>query len=429
MNRVIRPEKELLRTILTRPALPDAQLDLSVATIFNEVKLHGDAALIELTARFDKVSLHELRVPEKAFIEAEQTLPASLKAAIRTAAENIETFHRSQTESEKTIETTPGVTCWRKAVPIQSVGLYIPGGSAPLFSTVLMLGIPAKIAGCPKRILCTPPAKDGSVNPAILFAASVAGIDEVYTVGGAQAIAAMTYGTATIPKVDKLFGPGNQYVTAAKRFAQNNGVAMDLPAGPSEVLVVADVTILPSFVAADLLAQAEHGADSQVIFLTDSETFAGHVSDEVDRQLKLLPRAEIAASALNNSICIVTAAEKWGEIINEYAPEHLIVMGTYENRVMEEVVNAGSVFLGPFTAESFGDYASGTNHTLPTAGFARAYSGVSLDSFVKKITYQRVEERGLRELGPVVMEMARAEELEAHAAAIQVRLNELMDKQ
>lgn len=423
MNIVIRPEKELLESLLQRPSLPDAQLDLSISSIFKEVKTRGDKALRELTLRFDKLALTTFRVPEEAFTEAERGLAESLKNAIKTAAANIETFHRSQIEQEKIIETTPGVTCWRKSVPVQSVGLYVPGGSAPLFSTVLMLGIPAKIAGCPKRILCTPPSKDGKVNPAILFAAQLAGIDEVYTVGGAQAIAAMTFGTASIPKVNKLFGPGNQYVTAAKRMAQNSGVAIDLPAGPSEVLVAADSSVSPIFIAADLLAQAEHGADSQVVLLTDSENFALRVNDEVNRQLQLLPRADIAGEALKSSVCVVTQVENWAEIINEYAPEHLIVMGEYEQQVLTEVVNAGSVFLGKYTAESFGDYASGTNHTLPTAGFAKNFSGVSLDSFVKKITYQRVEEGGLRKLGPVVIEMAEAEELQAHAAAIQVRLN------
>lgn len=427
MNIVIQPEKELLQALLTRPTLPDSQLELSISSIFKEVRKRGDAAIAELTERFDKVALTNFRVPESAFQQAENVLSDSLKLAIRTAASNIETFHRSQIEEGKMIQTSPGVSCWRKSIPVQSVGLYIPGGSAPLFSTVLMLGIPAKIAGCPQRVLCTPPAGDGSVNPAILYAAKIAGIDEVYTIGGAQAIAAMTFGTDTIPKVVKLFGPGNQYVTAAKRLAQNYGVAIDLPAGPSEVLVAADDSICAEFVAADLLAQAEHGADSQVVFLTDSEKYAVLVNEEVKRQLDLLPRTQIAAEALKNSVCIINPIEKWGQIINEYAPEHLIVMGKYEKQI-NEVTNAGSVFLGPFTAESFGDYASGTNHTLPTAGFAKAYSGVSLDSFVKKVTYQRVEELGLRQLGPIVIEMAKAEELEAHAAAIQVRLNTLNEQ-
>lgn len=425
MNIVIRPEKELLLSLLQRPTLPDSELDSTISEIFKAVKMRGDDVLREFTLQFDQVAVTDLRVPDSAFEQAEKALSVSLKNAIKIAAINIETFHRSQKEEEKIIETTPGVTCWRKSVPVQSIGLYIPGGSAPLLSTVLMLGIPAKIAGCPKRILCTPPAKGGSINPAILFAAKVAGINEVYMVGGAQAIAAMTIGTTSIPKVNKLFGPGNQYVTAAKRFAQTNGVAIDLPAGPSEVLVAADDSVSPVFVAADLLAQAEHGADSQVVLLTNAEVFALSVKEEMSRQLALLPRATIAAKALEKSVCVVTEVENWSGIINEYAPEHLIVMGNYEQEVVSEVVNAGSVFLGKYTAESFGDYASGTNHTLPTAGFAKAYSGVSLDSFVKKITYQRVEENGLRNLGPIVIEMAQAEELQAHAAAIEVRLNTL----
>ena len=319
----------------------------------------------------------------------------------------------------------PGVTCWRKAVAVQSVGLYIPGGTAPLFSTVLMLGIPAKIAGCPKRILCTPPAKDGTVHPAVLFAASVAGINEIYKVGGSQAIAAMSLGTESVPKADKLFGPGNQYVTAAKQYAQQSGIAIDLPAGPSEVLVAADDSVPARFIAADLLAQAEHGADSQVVLVTDSELFVAEIQQELKEQLSQLPRSEIAQQALENSVAIVVDAPKWAEIINQYAPEHLILMGKYEQEIIAKVVNAGSVFLGEFTAESFGDYASGTNHTLPTAGYARAYSGVSLDSFVKKITYQRISENGLKNLGNTVIELAKAEQLEAHAQAIEVRLAQI----
>ncbi|MES2554794.1 MAG: histidinol dehydrogenase [Bacteroidota bacterium] len=422
MKILINPSAEALTEALKRPKLEEMQLEETVRVVFQEVEQSGDQALRMFTERFDGVKLNALKVSESEIIQAEALVSESLKKAIRIAAENIERFHTSQRESVQIIETTPGVTCWRKSVPVQSVGLYIPGGTAPLFSTVLMLGIPAKIAVCPVRILCTPPAKDGSVHPAILFAASVAGITEIYKVGGSQAIAAMSLGTESILKVDKLFGPGNQYVTAAKQYAQQLGIAIDLPAGPSEVLVAADDSVPAAFIAADLLAQAEHGADSQVILLADSEVFVALIQQELTKQLAQLPRAEIAEQALENSVAIVADSSKWAGIINQYAPEHLILMGKYEQQVVEHVVNAGSVFLGQFTAESFGDYASGTNHTLPTAGYARAYSGVSLDSFVKKITYQRVSETGLQNLGNTVIELAKAEQLDAHAYAVEVRL-------
>lgn len=425
MKKIINPTKEQLREALTRPSLEAENLTDLIQSIFETVKTKGDSALQAYSKQFDQVELltKNFKVSEEEMQAAELLVDSNLKQAIQTAAANIERFHQAQQQVVVEIETSPGVFCWRKSVPIQTVGLYIPGGSAPLFSTVLMLGLPAKIANCLKRILCTPPSKDGTVNPAILYAAKVAGITEVYKVGGAQAIAAMTFGTTTIPKVDKLFGPGNQYVTAAKQFAQGLGVPIDLPAGPSEVLVAADDSVSPAFIAADLLAQAEHGADSQVVFLTDSDSLVEQVQEALAQQLKRLPRAAIASEALQNSTAIVVEAESWSAIVNEYAPEHLIVMGKYENLLEEEVVNAGSVFLGKNTAESFGDYASGTNHTLPTAGFARAYSGVSLDAFVKKITYQRVEDKGLVNLGPTVITMAKAEQLDAHANAIQVRLN------
>ncbi|ASS48707.1 MAG: histidinol dehydrogenase [Candidatus Fluviicola riflensis] len=422
MKLLINPSAEMLTEALKRPKLEGVQLEETVRAVFQQVEQNGDQALRMFTEQFDGVKLDTLKVSDAEIIEAENSLPETLKNAIQMAARNIEQFHTSQQESEQMIETTPGVTCWRKSVPVQSVGLYVPGGTAPLFSTVLMLGIPAKIAACPTRILCTPPAKDGSVHPAILFAASVAGITEIYKVGGSQAIAAMSLGTESIPKVDKLFGPGNQYVTAAKQYAQQLGIAIDLPAGPSEVLVAADDSVPAAFIAADLLAQAEHGADSQVVLLSDSESFVTLIQQELAQQLAQLPRAEIAKQALENSVAIVVDFSKWAEIINQYAPEHLILMGKYERLVVEQVVNAGSVFLGQFTAESFGDYASGTNHTLPTAGFARAYSGVSLDSFVKKITYQRVSETGLQNLGNTVIELAKAEQLDAHANAVEVRL-------
>lgn len=422
MKILINPTEKALVEALTRPKLEEVQLEETIRSVFQEVAKTGDTALYRFTAQFDSVELKTLKVTEAEINQAAVLLPESLKYAIRRAAKNIELFHFSQQEEEQIIETTPGVTCWRKSVPVQSVGLYIPGGTAPLFSTVLMLGVPAKIAGCPTRILCTPPAKDGTVHPAILFAASVAGITEIYKVGGSQAIAAMAIGTESIPKVDKLFGPGNQYVTAAKQYAQQLGIAIDLPAGPSEVLVAADDSVPASFIAADLLAQAEHGADSQVVLLTNSEAFVGLIQEELKQQLAQLPRGNVAQQALENSVAIVVDASEWAAIINQYAPEHLILMGKHEQQVLEQVVNAGSVFLGQFTAESFGDYASGTNHTLPTAGYARAYSGVSLDSFVKKITYQRVSETGLKNLGNTVIELAKAEQLAAHAYAIEVRL-------
>jgi histidinol dehydrogenase len=422
MKLVVNPTQETITEVLKRPKLEAVQLDETIRNVFREVEQNGDQALKQFTAQFDGVQLAQLKVSESEIERANELLPESLKKAILTAAANIERFHASQQQEVEVIETTAGVTCWRKSIPVQSVGLYIPGGTAPLFSTVLMLGIPAKIAACPVRILCTPPAKDGSIHPAILFAASVAGITEIYKVGGSQAIAAMSIGTESVPKVDKLFGPGNQYVTAAKQYAQQLGIAIDLPAGPSEVLVAADDSIPAAFIAADLLAQAEHGADSQVVLLTDSEAFVGAIQQALTEQLERLPRASVALQALENSVAIVTESSAWAAIINQYAPEHLILMGKYEQEVVEQVVNAGSVFLGQFTAESFGDYASGTNHTLPTAGYARAYSGVSLDSFVKKITYQRVSETGLNNLGNTVIELAKAEQLDAHAYAIEVRL-------
>nr|WP_294861233.1 histidinol dehydrogenase [uncultured Fluviicola sp.] len=424
MKTLINPSKSKLATALTRPELESGNLDTLISEVFSSVKKSGDQALKAFTLQFDRVEITDFLVSEIEFTEAEQAISPELKTAIGIAAQNIGRFHRSQENRGVEVETTPGVICWRKSVPIQTVGLYVPGGTAPLFSTVLMLGIPSGIAENPVRYLCTPPDKQGKIHPAILFAAKTAGIDRVYKIGGAQAIAAMSLGTETIPKADKIFGPGNQYVTAAKAYAQRLGIAIDIPAGPSEVLVAADDSIPASFVAADLLAQAEHGTDSQVVFLTDDERYASEVLQEVQKQLEALPRSGIAREALNSSTVIVIKAEKWPEIINSYTPEHLIVMGKYEELIVQQVTNAGSVFIGKNTAESFGDYASGTNHTLPTSGFARAYSGVSLDSFVKKITYQKVSDEGLRNLGQTVITMAEAEELQGHANAIKVRLSE-----
>jgi histidinol dehydrogenase len=427
MNTRINPNKTEWERLCARPTLNLENLEATIQTVFEQVKSNGDQALIELTKRFDGASLSELEVSSEEWETYIKEVDENLKEAIQTAANNIETFHRSQQLLEEVVETSQGVTCWRKSVAIQRVGLYIPGGSAPLFSTVLMLGIPASIANCPTRILCTPPDSFGQINPAIAYAARLAGVQRIFKVGGAQAIAAMSIGTETIPKVDKLFGPGNQYVTAAKVYAQRLGVAIDMPAGPSEVLVASDDSIPASFVAADLLAQAEHGPDSQVVFLSDSETYLEEVMDQLKLQLLALPRVEIAVEALNNSLMVVLDSENWSGFINTYAPEHLIVMGNYEQQVVNEIINAGSVFIGRFSAESFGDYASGTNHTLPTAGFAKAYSGVSLDSFVKKITYQQVSKEGLINLGGTVVTMAMAEGLQGHAAAVEIRLKQVED--
>lgn len=422
MRIINNPTSNQWSTLSQRPKLDVRDLESTIATVFEAIKQNGDEALKAFTQRFDGVELTELEVSSAEWETYNDQVDEELKRAIRTAATNIELFHRSQQISESPVETTQGVQCWRKSVPIQRVGMYIPGGTAPLFSTVLMLGIPATIAACSERILCTPPDSTGKINPAIAYAAKVAGVQRIFKAGGAQAIAAMAQGTETIPTVDKLFGPGNQYVTAAKIFAQRLGIAIDMPAGPSEVLVAADNSIPSAFVAADLLAQAEHGTDSQVVFVTDCESYIDQVVQEVECQLSELPRAEIAIEALNNSLMVVLDSMAWSGFINTYAPEHLIVMGKYEDQVVKEVVNAGSVFIGPYSAESFGDYASGTNHTLPTTGFARAYSGVSLDSFIKKITYQKVTAQGLQNLGKTVTTMAETEGLQGHANAVNVRL-------
>ena len=374
--------------------------------------------------QFDKVSLSALAVSSEEFDEAENLIDEELKAAIRLAAGNISAFHAAQRFVGKKVETQPGVTCWQKAVPIEKVGLYIPGGTAPLFSTVLMLAVPACIAGCREIVLCTPPGKDGKVHPAVLFAARVAGVQRVFKAGGVQAIAAMAYGTESIPKVYKIFGPGNQYVTAAKQLVSLRDVAIDMPAGPSEVEVLADVTANPVFVAADLLSQAEHGVDSQAVLITTSKELQQAVKDEVERQLNLLPRKEIAARSLANSkLIVVKDMEEAVEMTNAYAPEHLIVETENYMAVAEQIVNAGSVFLGALTPESAGDYASGTNHTLPTNGYAKAYSGVSLDSFIRKMTFQEIKPEGLCKIGPAIEVMAANESLDGHKNAVSVRLD------
>jgi histidinol dehydrogenase len=378
------------------------------------------------TKQFDSVTIDDLQVSEAAINEATLSLEPVLKEAIQLAAKNIKCFHEAQVNGPVTIETMPGVRCWRKTVGIDKVGLYIPGGSAPLFSTVLMLGIPAVIAGCKEIILCTPPSKDGSVHPAILYAASVVGITRIYKIGGVQAIAAMAYGTETVPQVYKIFGPGNQYVTAAKQMVQESGVAIDMPAGPSEVCVLADETCNPGFVASDLLSQAEHGPDSQVLLVSTSSKVVDEINEALTAQLAVLPRKDIAEQALKNSKAIVVdSMEQAIFIVNSYAAEHLIIACKNDETIGEQITNAGSVFLGNYSPESVGDYASGTNHTLPTSGYARAYSGVSVDSFVKKITYQKLTPAGLQAIGASVETMAAAEGLEAHKNAITIRLQSL----
>ncbi|EJX02172.1 histidinol dehydrogenase [gut metagenome] len=420
------PSEEQWPELLSRPALNTEKLFDAVRTLINQVKTGGDRALLELEERFDAVRLSSLAVTPKEMEAAARQVAEPLKAAIRLAKQNIETFHSSQRFVSKKVETVQGVTCWQKAVGIEKVGLYVPGGTAPLFSTVLMLAVPALIAGCREIVLCTPPDKAGGVHPAILFAAQLAGVSRVYKVGGAQAIAAMAYGTESIPKVYKIFGPGNQYVTAAKQLVSLHGVAIDMPAGPSEVVVLADESAQPSFVAADLLSQAEHGVDSQAILITPSQRLQQAVKEEVEKQLTVLPRREVAACSLANSRLIwVRNLDEAIRLVNAYAPEHLIIETARYWEVAEQITNAGSVFLGSFTPESAGDYASGTNHTLPTNGYARAYSGVSLDSFIRKITFQEIQAEGIQILGPVIEEMAANEQLEAHKNAVTVRLNAL----
>jgi histidinol dehydrogenase len=417
------PDNQQLAQLLQRPAIDQQDLTATVSEVLQSVKNRGDDALLEFTARFDGVQLDCLEATAEEIAEAENLLPDDLKLAIRLAAKNIETFHAAQREPVRQIETMPGVVCWRKSVGIERVGLYIPGGTAPLFSTVLMLGIPAQLAGCQEVVLCTPPAKDGSVHPAILFAAQVAGVHRIFKVGGAQAIGAMAYGTESIPQAYKIFGPGNRYVTAAKLLVQQSGTPIDMPAGPSEVLVFADESCVPAFVAADLLSQAEHDVDSQVVFLTTSETVLVQVVDEVEKQVATLPRQKMLRAALDHSVFLLLENQQVAlDAINFYAPEHLILACENAEALAEQVTNAGSVFLGNYTPEAAGDYASGTNHTLPTSGFARSYSGVSLDSFMKKITFQRISREGMAGIGPAIVTMARAEELEAHARAVAVRL-------
>ena len=420
------PSEDQWPDLLRRPALDTEKLFDAVRSLINKVRTEGDRALLELEERFDAVRLSSLAVTPEEMEAASRQVAEPLKAAIRLAKQNIETFHSSQRFVGKKVETMPGVTCWQKAVGIEKVGLYVPGGTAPLFSTVLMLAVPAQIAGCREIVLCTPPDQTGGVHPAILFAAQLAGVSRIYKVGGAQAIAAIAYGTESIPRVYKIFGPGNQYVTAAKQLVSLHGVAIDMPAGPSEVVVLADETAQPSFVAADLLSQAEHGVDSQVLLVTPSQRLQQAVKEEVEKQLTALPRREIAACALANSRLIqVRNLDEAVRLVNAYAPEHLIIETAHYREVAEQITHAGSVFLGSLTPESAGDYASGTNHTLPTNGYARAYSGVSLDSFIRKITFQEIQAEGIQAIGPAIEEMAASEQLEAHKNAVTVRLNAL----
>ena len=420
------PDKSQWQEILKRPVMNTENLFDTVRSVIDRVKEEGDPAVLDYEEKFDKVVLASLAVSEEEQQEAENLVSEDLKAAIRLAKQNIETFHAAQRFEGKKVQTQPGVTCWQKAVAIEKVGLYIPGGTAPLFSTVLMLAVPARIAGCKEIVLCTPPGRDGKVHPAVLFAAKVAGVNRIFKAGGIQAIAAMAYGTESVPKVYKIFGPGNQYVTAAKQLVSLRDVAIDMPAGPSEVEVLADETANPIFVAADLLSQAEHGVDSQAILITTSVELQQAVKVEVERQLVLLPRKEIAEKSLANSkLIVVDSMAEAIELTNAYAPEHLIIETEDYLSVAERIVNAGSVFLGSLTPESAGDYASGTNHTLPTNGYAKAYSGVSLDSFIRKITFQEIKPEGLNIIGPAIELMAANEQLDAHKNAVSVRLGQL----
>ncbi|HHH50336.1 MAG TPA: histidinol dehydrogenase [Saprospiraceae bacterium] len=418
------PKKQDWPKILQRPVFENSMLEKKVQTMLEKIKAEGDKAIQEFTRQFDGVDLaSHFLVSSEEIKSAVAKIPAELKAAIQQAKENIALFHKSQQQTPEVIETMPGVKCWRKSVAIQKVGLYIPGGTAPLFSTILMLGVPAKIAGCQEIILCTPPDKNGKINDAILYTAQLVGIEKIYKIGGVQAIGAMAFGTQTIPSVYKIFGPGNQFVTTAKQLVQKYGLAIDMPAGPSEVLVLLDKTAKPAYVAADLLSQAEHGVDSQVVMLTLDKECIALVQLEIQKQLALLPRKEIAHKALQNSCMIALHSEKEAiDLINEYAPEHLILNNVNADETARQIVNAGSIFIGAYSPESVGDYASGTNHTLPTNGYARAYSGVSLDSFYKKITFQKLTKKGLENIGAIVEKMAIAEHLHAHANAVRIRL-------
>lgn len=423
MNIIKYPARSEWKNLLSRPTLNTATLRDTVLQVLGDIRAKGDKAVIEYEEKFDKVKLSSLEVTEEEFAEAEKATDSTLKEAIGKALENIRKFHASQKFEGQKVTTSTGVTCWQKAVAIEKVGLYIPGGTAPLFSTVLMLAAPAKIAGCKEIVLCSPPNREGKINPAILYAAKAAGVSRIFKAGGVQAIGAMAYGTESIPKVYKIFGPGNQYVMAAKQEVSLHDVAIDMPAGPSEVAVLADKTANPAYVASDLLSQAEHGVDSQSILITTSEQLINAVQEEVEKQLAVLPRKEITEKSLSHSkLILVNTIDEAIDMSNEYAPEHLIIETKDYMQVAERIVNAGSVFLGPYTPESAGDYASGTNHTLPTNGYAKAYSGVNLDSFTRKITFQEITREGIMNIGPTIETMAANEYLDAHKNAVTVRL-------
>lgn len=423
MNIIRYPARSEWKNLLSRPTLNTATLRDTVLQVLGDIRAKGDKAVIEYEEKFDKVKLSSLEVTEEEFAEAEKATDNTLKEAIGKALENIRKFHASQKFEGQKVTTSTGVTCWQKAVAIEKVGLYIPGGTAPLFSTVLMLAAPAKIAGCKEIVLCSPPNREGKINPAILYAAKAAGVSKIFKAGGVQAIGAMAYGTESIPKVYKIFGPGNQYVMAAKQEVSLHDVAIDMPAGPSEVAVLADETANPAYVASDLLSQAEHGVDSQSILITTSEQLINAVQEEVEKQLAVLPRKEITEKSLSHSkLILVNTIDEAIDMSNEYAPEHLIIETKDYMQVAERIVNAGSVFLGPYTPESAGDYASGTNHTLPTNGYAKAYSGVNLDSFTRKITFQEITREGIMNIGPTIETMAANEFLDAHKNAVTVRL-------
>lgn len=426
MKKITYPSKDSWLSLCERPTFDFQELEEKVRAIMHEVKQRGDAALMAFNATFDNAITSKIKL-DLSGIEFE--IDHELAEAIKVAKSNIEKFHEAQKEGSNKIETSPGVTCWRKSIAVQNVGLYIPGGSAPLFSTLLMLAIPAKLAGCENIVVCTPPQKDGTVNEVIGWTCRLLGVDNICLTGGAQAVAAMTFGTQSVPKVDKIFGPGNQYVTAAKQLAQQHGVAIDMPAGPSEVLIIADDSAYPEFVAADLLSQAEHGPDSQVVLVSPSDQLIQGVEAELNKQVEVLPRADVAKQALENSQSIlVTNLKEAVAFSNTYAPEHLIIATENSEELAQNITVAGSVFLGNWSCESAGDYASGTNHTLPTNGYARNYSGVSLDSFVKKITFQKLSEDGIKNLGPAIEKMAAAEQLQAHRNAVSLRLRKLGDQ-
>ena len=430
MKTICYPERAEWPALLARPHLDVASLRATVDEVLQDVKARGDEAVLDYEERFDHVRPASLAVTPGEVEEAVARVPRELKEAMRVAEHNIAAFHAAQRFESRRVETAPGVVCWQKAVPIERVGLYSPGGTAPLFSTVLMLAVPARLAGCREVVLCTPPDREGCVHPAILYAARLAGVNRIYKAGGVQAIGAKAYGTESVPKVYKIFGPGNQYVMAAKQQVSLHDVAIDMPAGPSEVAVVADVKASPAFVAADLLSQAEHGADSQVLLVTTSESLLRAVQIEVERQLALLPRRELASRSLAHSrLVLVRSLDEAIDLVNEYAPEHLILETEDYASLAARVTNAGSVFMGPYTPESTGDYASGTNHTLPTSGYAKAYSGVNLDSFVRKITFQEISPEGIRRIGPAIEQMAAGEQLDAHRNAVTVRLDYLKQMQ